>query len=437
MVPFIAQMTHQRIAGQVTRPRDGTAWADAPIRIREDEGTGVSETTTSTDGRYQAWLAPGSYEVTVGPHTGDQPVYVSLDPGEMVDGIDFTPEVATIAGTVTLPDGSPRPGVRVRVEDMVSELRREERTGADGRYLFWVAPGDYRISVVGADGVEPVEVGLEVGSRIESLDFATTTVAVDVPRWPVTAMLAVFGIGALACLVPLGRRRGRLAEIILSPGRAFQGIAEQPEWVGPFFLILVSVLIGAVAAIGTVVQMVSPGMGGMPAAMRLVTIIVVPLLTSAGVILGVYAAWFIRTGLIWLLARICGERTSFRRLLSVIGYAYLPDVLLGGMLMACALAFGYLEVSPAGPSPVAMPTSLAALLPGLGAGSQPLRYLLEDIEVFTLWSLILTAIGVQRAYGFGLRKAAVIVVLYWALVLGAGMGFHAVTEWFQELMASG
>ena len=51
-----------------------------------------------------------------------------------------------------------------------------------------------------------------------------------------------------------------------------------------------------------------------------------------------------------------------------------------------------------------------------------LGILLKEIELFALWSLILTTIGVQRVYRFSMRKAGVITVLYWILSAGVPIG---------------
>ena len=140
-----------------------------------------------------------------------------------------------------------------------------------------------------------------------------------------------------------------------------------------------------------------------------------------------YGAWFVRTGSIWLLARISGERTRFYPLLSAVGYAYLP-VLLRATVAAGMLAFGVAQISGLS---ITMPTSLAGLFPALAAGKAPLRVLLGEIEIFSLWSLVLMVIGVQRVYGFRMRQAAVIGAIYWILVVGARVGVAALYSIWQ------
>ena len=295
----------------------------------------------------------------------------------------------------------------------------------------WVTPGSYRVIVVDAEGVEPLDVPLEAGEQIEDIDFAPIAVGPTIPTWPFTTALGALGIGALACLMPLSRRRGRLGGILVSPGRAFQQVAEQPEWVGPFFLILVSVLILSVAMIGTMLAQMGGDLGGgMPGPMKIVMMIGIPLFMLVSLLVGSFIAWFIRVGVIWILARISGERTRLYPLLSVVGYAYLPEMVLGSLVMAGALSFGLVQISMSGTSSVLMPTSMAGIFPALAAASDPLRHLLEEVELFGLWSLMLTIVGVQRLYGFRMLKSAVIVILYWILTVGAVVGFVALVDVF-------
>ena len=89
--------------------------------------------------------------------------------------------------------------------------------------------------------------------------------------------------------------------------------------------------------------------------------------------------------------------------------------------MACAIGFGLVQVNSLQDMSFTMPTSLAGLFSGLAVGNDPIRALLGEIEVFSLWSLGLTIVGVQRVYGFRMGTAGIIVVLYWLLAMVPGL----------------
>ena len=351
--------------------------------------------------------------------------------------VDYS-DIGTIVGKVTRPDQSPRSGVRVRVEDQNGRIQGEGITGLDGGYRIWLHPGTYQVIVVDARGVEPVEVTLSASGEVEDVDFAPTAIGPTIPTWPFTTGLGILGVAILACMVPLFQRRGRLGGVLLSPGDTFREVAAQPDWVGPFFLVLVSSLLISVTMTGKMLSAMGDFGGGMPGGMPIVMMTVMPLLMMAAALIFSYLAWLVRAGLIWAFARITGEQTPFYPLLSVVGYALVPEMLLGGIVMACAVVFGMVQLSTFYMmSSLSMPTSLAGLFSGLAVGNDPIRALLWEIELFSLWSLVLTIVGVQRVYGFPMGKAGIIVVLYWLLVVGTVVGFVALANAVQQMMTGG
>ena len=81
------QMTHQRIAGRVTL--NGKPGADVLLRVKDEKGVVQHTATPSEDGRYQVWPEPGSYTVSVVRAEGADPIEVTLEAGEQMEGIDF------------------------------------------------------------------------------------------------------------------------------------------------------------------------------------------------------------------------------------------------------------------------------------------------------------------------------------------------------------
>ena len=98
---------------------------------------------------------------------------------------------------------------------------------------------------------------------------------------------------------------------------------------------------------------------------------------------------------------------------------------------------GLVQISMPDMSSFTMPTSLAGLFSGLAAGNNPMRALLGEIELFALWSVVLTIVGVQRVYEVSMMKAGFVVILYWLLSVGAIVGFVAIVDLFQQMMTGG
>ena len=80
-----------------------------------------------------------------------------------------------IAGRVTL-DGKPGADVLLRVKDEKGEVQHTATASDDGRYQVWPKSGSYAVSVVRAEGADPIEVTLKAGEQVENIDFAARSI---------------------------------------------------------------------------------------------------------------------------------------------------------------------------------------------------------------------------------------------------------------------
>ena len=156
------------------------------IRVEDNEGKIREQVNTKADGRYHVWLLPGVYQVSVVHAPTEAPIEVALQAGMEAQDIDFSPDLATIAGQVTLrpkspwwkrtlkltPKGSPWANMTIRVRDEEGIAQYHATTDVDGRYQVWVTPGIWNVIVAGAQGADPIEVTLNAGAQIEDIDFA-------------------------------------------------------------------------------------------------------------------------------------------------------------------------------------------------------------------------------------------------------------------------
>jgi hypothetical protein len=431
---IFAEVTRQRIAGVVTSPLDGSPWSGVRIRIKSEDGGAKQRVMSGADGRYQVWVQPGSYLVRVQPSDGTAPVEVSVSAGVNADEINLTPDLATVSGRVTHPDQTrPRPWVAVHAVDGGEE--EFVRTGADGRYHLWLASGTYSVAVVDGEGADPASVTLGVGDSVEDINFAPTSMSRTMPTWPFTAALVVLGIGALACVMPLVKRSELLGGVLVAPTRTLQMVAGAPDWVGPIVVVVIATLVTTVAFTGRIVSEMGGMFGGAPGAFQMVMMIAMPVVGLLGGFVATLIGWTIRTGAIWVLARIVGERANFRSLFAVVGYAYIPQLLLGSLVTAVSIGFGAMEFSMSSTPDMAVPTSLLWFLPAGTADSTAMQHLLGQIELFALWSLVITAIGVRQVYPFSMTKSAVVVAIYWIVSTAVTVGFFALITAIQESLA--
>ncbi|MDI6097231.1 carboxypeptidase-like regulatory domain-containing protein [Actinoplanes sp. NEAU-A12] len=154
------------VGGHLTTS-DGSPLADTRVTLCRGQDQ-VGWATTEAEGDYSLGeaLAGGDYTV---PYTaGDGPeIYVpgTADPanareftvvaGQQTTIDDTRPLPATVHGTLTGGDGSPKAGYQVTVALVSTDnwVQANATTGADGAWTVRdVTPGDYRVSFVGPDG---------------------------------------------------------------------------------------------------------------------------------------------------------------------------------------------------------------------------------------------------------------------------------------------
>ena len=83
-------------------------------------------------------------------------------------------DLGSISGRVTREDGSPWPGVGIRVEDEEGRARSGATTAINGSFRAGVFPGSIRVSVVQGEGVNPVEFAVQAGESIKGIEFTPT-----------------------------------------------------------------------------------------------------------------------------------------------------------------------------------------------------------------------------------------------------------------------
>ena len=414
------------IAFQSSRGRSGM-----DIWVMPSSGGTARQITELGDAYVPRWSPDGNriaFHRT--PRRGATNIFIA-DVSGLQSAVENIPH-QRIAGLVTL-EGEPAPGAIVEAKDADGVAYRAT-TSTDGRYQIWAEPGSYEVSLPGAEGADPVSLTINSGESQEEIDFAPTALEQTYPTWPFQTAIVVIGLATLVCVIPLYSRRTRLGSLVVSPKRAFEEIAAEPDWVGPFFIALGATLVIAVAFVGAFLPMF--GTSGGPGIFPLIMMTVVPVITLVAMFLAALANWIIRAGAVWLLAQLFGKQTRFYPVLSAVGYAFMPEMLVGSLLMAVFIGAGITEFTIPNAADMAPPTSLLWLLQGSGEFSMAAQHLLAELELFALWSLALTVVAVQRAYVFTVAKAAAVVGIYWVGAIAVVAGFIAMMAEFWELTQS-
>ncbi|ACG75486.1 conserved hypothetical protein [Anaeromyxobacter sp. K] len=106
--------------------------------------------------------------------------------------------------------------------------------------------------------------------------------------------------------------------------------------------------------------------------------------------------------------RVAGARPDFKATLAVTAHGMLPVWLRG--LLAIPAALVHAPLAPAD-VPRLVPSSLAALVP---SAPPPLAAALGAADLFTVWALVLVAVGMARAAGTSRLRAAVVTLVLFA-----------------------
>jgi hypothetical protein len=132
-------------------------------------------------------------------------------------------------------------------------------------------------------------------------------------------------------------------------------------------------------------------------------------LGTAASVLGVALA-------LWLAFRVVGARPDFLPTLAVTAWSFLPKALEALLLLPAALRARTLAVG-----------AVAGLAPWSGAWFAPpgvrpsLAALLGSLNLFTLWSAVLLAVGMALVSQVSRRRAGAVVGALWAFLAAAGM----------------
>jgi len=181
-------------------------------------------------------------------------------------------------------------------------------------------------------------------------------------------------------------------KVLYEPGAVFERVREKPSFLVPYLVIcVVQIAVYFVnmpfLRAGMAAQMASRPAGGPdPSKFLWIGAVFIPLGFAIGLLIG--------AGLLWVLVSVFGGEAKFGKLMSVAAYAAVPSVVLLAIVGTLVLHMqGVGQIT--GPQDLQPALGLDLLAPGakgfLGA-------VLKSINPFSIWGLVLTAIGVSTTH---------------------------------------
>jgi hypothetical protein len=225
---------------------------------------------------------------------------------------------------------------------------------------------------------------------------------------------------------------GRLLGVFVAPGRTFRSIAVKPTWLlawlvfyvvscGTLFLAFQKVDFAAGIREQMAAQHVQMPAGGEERAARI------------GKTFGLTAVAFTLLLLtfvppaIYLVLNLFGGELDYRRSLAVSVHAGLPRALAALLSLPVILSRGAIPLKEVQGGGLLL-SNLAFLAPDAGPA---LRVLLVNLDLFALWSLVLSIVGYHIAAKVSRTTATAVVVGLWLLGIGLQVGLAALGSQFR------
>lgn len=223
---------------------------------------------------------------------------------------------------------------------------------------------------------------------------------------------------------------GRVIGALVSPEKTFRSIAERPTWVVPLLLLmLITGLVGYVAGErvdfekqirgemaergGVSEEEIQQAVGFMEKFGRI--LFVIPAVFAPLV--------YLLIALIFLVAlRLSGSEIRFGQSFSVLLHAMMPWVVHGLLSLPVILRQEAIDPEAMERGGLLM-SNLAALAPE--DSGKVLLSLLASLDLFTVWTLILLAIGYRVVARVSTVTAATVAVTLWLLYLAGKLGLTA------------
>lgn len=229
---------------------------------------------------------------------------------------------------------------------------------------------------------------------------------------------------------------GRLIGVLVDPAKTFRALRDNPAWVVAFLVLLaLSAVVGYL-----VVERIDPaaqeaavremfeerGMRGaeLERQVEAATSInrrIAPFLPVFGVVFSIIA-YLVIAGLFLVGARLLGGAIGFKQSLATSLHALMPQAVGALLTIPVVLAQGTVDPEAAQAGNL-LPSNLAFLAPEDAHWS--LEVLLGSLDFFSLWTLVLLAIGYRIVAGLSRNAAIGLTVTFWLLWIVTKLGFAA------------
>ena len=200
----------------------------------------------------------------------------------------------------------------------------------------------------------------------------------------------------------------RLTGVITKPVATFGDISERPDYLVPIILMILTSVI--------VVSVVTPI--ALEKAFEEMPEEVPEIARTLGYIMGIVSGvvmpliiWLITAALIHFFAGILGGEGEFKPLLSVLGYAGIPNYIKSIVVAIYVGISGNFQPK----------LGLEFFLKSEDPASKVISVILSNVEPFNLWYIVLVIVGVSVAKKMPRKRAAIAFAIWWIIITAIQM----------------
>ena len=227
---------------------------------------------------------------------------------------------------------------------------------------------------------------------------------------------------------------GRLIGALVAPGKTFRSIAERPTWAVAFLVVCLTPLVPGLLAgpkidwedvVRTQLERSDVELPREQLEQAVATWEKLgPALTYLGPVM-IAVALLLFTVVLWGTFTLAGGQPGFKRSLAVVSHAMLPLAVASLLSIPVVLSLDQVGAEQL-ESGSYLQSSLATFAPE-DAGPV-LIALLSKFDVFSIWTVVLLAIGFRHAAGVSGRTAAITVAVLWLVWIGVSVGLAALGQ---------
>jgi hypothetical protein len=225
---------------------------------------------------------------------------------------------------------------------------------------------------------------------------------------------------------------GRLIGVIVSPGKTFQSIAARPTWLVPLLVLALAasgmaLLAGQRTDYREAAQAAMERTGQAVDEEKLDEQVEMmekfgPISGAVGGLIFVPIVCLVIALLLWIAFKLLGSDMDYKTSFSVYLYAAVPTIIM--MLLSIPVVLSRETITPEDAQTGGyLASNLAVFAPDEASGT--VRALLGGFDLFTIWGLILMAIGYRIAARVSATAAAVVAIVIFLLGVGLRVGMAA------------